>query len=124
MCFRANGVDATVRSRGHRSFPDAFVNGGITLFEIDCLGSPMLPRHFEAFGNAINRDNAAGAEHPRTLNAELADRPAPPYGNRIAGFDFRIFGRHVTGWKKCRTRKAPVRRVNESFSILNGLTSA
>jgi hypothetical protein len=105
MCFGANGVDATVRPAAIRHLLDPFVNSGITLFEIDCLGSPVFPRHFEAFWNAVDCDDPAGAEHPRALNAELAYRPATPDRDSIAGFDFRIFRRHVTSWKNVGQEK-------------------
>ena len=99
MRFRANGIDATVRSPAAGHFLDSFVNGAIALFEIDCLGPPMFPRHFEAFRTSVDRDDTTGAEHPCALNTELAYGPATPDGDCVSRFDLRIFRRHVTGRK-------------------------
>ena len=105
MCFGAYGVDATVRSAAIRHLLDSFVNSGITLFEIDCLGPPMFPRHFEAFRHPVDRDDTACTQHPRALDAELADGPATPDGDRVARFDLCIFRSHVTGWKNVGQEK-------------------
>src|SRR5205085_5820529 len=105
MRFGANGVNATVRSPAISHLLDSFVNSAITLFEIDCLGTPMFPRHFETFRDPVDRDDTAGAEHPRALNAELAYGPATPDGDRVARFDLCIFRSHVTGWKNVGQEK-------------------
>src|ERR1043165_6368379 len=98
MRFSANGIDATVRSPASSHLLDSFVNRTIALFEIDCVSSGVFPRHFEAFRNSVDRDDAAGAKHPCALNRELAYRPATPNGNSIARFNLCIFRRHITGW--------------------------
>src|SRR5258708_5078031 len=96
MAFPANGRDTTVRSSAAGHFLDSCVNGAIALFEIDCLGPPMFPRHFKSFRNSVDRDDTAGAEHPCALNTELAYGPATPDGDSVSRFDLRIFRRHVT----------------------------
>ena len=73
---RPEAVVPSVRSASIRHLLDSFVNSGIALFEIDCLGTPMFPRHLEAFRNSVDRDDTASAEHPRALNTELAYGPA------------------------------------------------
>src|SRR4051794_11812057 len=105
MRFRANGIDATVCSPAIGHFLDSFVHRAIAFFEIDCLGPPMFPRHFEAFRNSVDRDDTASAEHPRALNTELAYGPATPDGDRVSRFDVRIFSRHITGWKNVGQEK-------------------
>ena len=97
MRFRANGIYATVRSPAIGHFLDSFVNGAITLFEIDCLGPPMFPRHFEPFRNSVDRDDTTGAEHPCALDRELPDWTTAPYRHRIAVLDAGILGGHITG---------------------------
>ena len=73
----------------------------IGLREIDRLGAAGF-RHRQPLGHLVDRDHAAGAQHQRRADGELADRSAAPDRDGVARLDLRILGRHVAGREDVR----------------------
>ena len=96
MGLGADGVDAAVR-------PAAIGHLHQRVVDVDCSSKLMVSRlamlcgHVQPLGHVVDRDDAAGAQHPGALDRELADRAAAPDRDRIARLDLGIFGRHVAG---------------------------
>ena len=51
----------------------------------------------QAFRKTIDGDHALGAQEVRALDRELANRPAPPHGDGVAGTDAAVLRGHVAG---------------------------
>ncbi len=97
MCFRADRVDAAIRSAAVGHLLQFVVDAAFDLLKVDHLGPALLRGHGEALWHAIDRNHATRSEHPRALDGKLPNRSATPHCNRIARFNLGILRRHVTG---------------------------
>src|SRR6185437_12461338 len=95
--FEADGVHAGIGAAvsGHVAQD---VDDTVDFFEVDRFRAALL-REFEAFGDAIDGDDAFGSEHERAANRELRDGTATPDGDGVAPLNIAIDGTHVAGWE-------------------------
>ena len=93
--FEADRVDARVRTlpAGHVAERVEHVD----VLVVQRLGAALRGRELEPFGEAIDRDDAFGAEQIGALDRELTDRTAAPDRHRVARLDLAVLGRHVAG---------------------------
>src|SRR5579862_6229032 len=96
--FEADGVDAGVRTDTAGQVFHGREHADIVFGVVDGDGSERAG-HLQAFGNAVDGDDARGAKHEGTGDGELADRAASPDSNDIAFLNLRILRGHVAGGK-------------------------
>ena len=77
----------------------------VDVFVVQRFRSALRRRQREPFGEAIDRDDALGAEQVRALDRELTDRAAAPDGDRVARLDLAVVGRHVAGREDVREKE-------------------
>src|SRR5919202_3931144 len=95
MCLHPNSIDRRVgpASAGHllECVADA------SLFVVDDLSPTLLLGHPEPLRDAVDGDNALGAEQVGALDRELPHRTAAPHCDHIARLNVARLGSHVAG---------------------------
>jgi len=99
MSLEAYGIDAGIGTAASGHFHKRVVNGRYLI--VDDVGATLF-RHIKSFGEAVDGDNAFGAEEEGTANCELPDWATAPHGDGVAWFDVAHFGAHISGWKNVR----------------------
>src|SRR5690349_19407352 len=95
MGLHPDRVDATIRAAAPGHFLPLVYD--LTIADIEGFGFFFFPGMFQTLRNVVYCDDTFRAEHVGAFDGELADRPAAPDGNRIAGLNVTILRRHVAG---------------------------
>src|SRR5919107_1380634 len=94
--FEPDGVDAGVGAAPARHLHQGVV--GVDLLVVDhVVGLRALLRHPQALGQAVDADDALGAEQARARHSELPDGAAAPDGDGVARLYVAHLGAHVAG---------------------------
>ena len=94
MRFEADGVNARVGADAAGQSREFVVDVRLRVVDRD---RAALRREPQAFGEAVNRDDALGAQEEGALDGEQPDGAAAPDGDRVAGAYVAVLRGHVAG---------------------------
>ena len=95
MRLHADRVDARVGTAPARELAQRFQH--VRFAVVDGVGAELERREAQPLREAIDGNDALGAEEQRRGDREQPDRPAAPHRYRVAALDGAVLRRHVAG---------------------------
>src|SRR5438094_2578814 len=95
MRFHSDGIDAGIRPPAPGHFFQSLEN--VHALVVDLLCTAVISGFSKARYDPVDRDDSLGPQHEGALHGKQTYRPAPPYGDRVAGLNVTVLGGHISG---------------------------